>query len=241
MSVATRFDFDWRPSRREAVLGAAVLNAELLALLVYLLVNPVAVQTWRYILYGLLWINVGLLAVAKTTPSPSNRRTRRLAFVVAVGYFLLLAVVGGLVSLAAGNPLATLLNGGAAAEVGSTTSVAVRMLPPGWGPAFVYDGAIFRLVLMPYKVVGYVALAYLVYATTIDAASASLSGVLGLFSCVSCAWPVLGSLVTSVFGSGSAVAVAATTWPYDLSTLAFLSAVALLYYRPTIGRGDGGE
>jgi hypothetical protein len=85
---------------------------------------------------------------------------------------------------------------------------------------------------MPYKLVGYLALAYLVYATVLDAAGTVVSGSLGLLSCVSCTWPVVGSLVTSLFGSGSAVVVAATTWPYDISTAAFLATVALLTWRP---------
>jgi hypothetical protein len=106
-------------------------------------------------------------------------------------------------------------------------------LPPGMGPAVLYQGAVLRLVLLPYEVVGYAALSYLVYVGVLESAGSTVSGVVGLFSCVSCAWPVVGAVVTTLFGSGSAVALAATTWPYDLSTLVFLSAVGLLYWRPS--------
>jgi hypothetical protein len=105
-------------------------------------------------------------------------------------------------------------------------------LPPGYGPAVLYDGTVLRIVLEPYKVVGYLALAYLVYRTVLDTASVALSGVVGLFSCVSCMWPVLGMVATSIFGSGSVVAAFALDQPYGVSTLVFLSAVALLYYQP---------
>jgi hypothetical protein len=240
MSFATLSAPDWRPSRQELLVGAAVLNAELLAVLLYLAFEPVRIQSWRFIFYGFLWINVGIFAIAKTDPAPTDPRTRRIAFLVAAGYFLLLAVAGGILGPSHSSPLAALITDGHTHSHGATTAGAsfdVRMLPPGWGPSFIYQGGWVILILMPYKVVGYVALAYLVYATVIDAVTASLSGALGLFSCISCAWPVLGSLVTSIFGSGSAVAVAATTWPYDISTVAFLGAVGLLMWRPLVG-GD---
>lgn len=240
MSFATRTLPDLRPSKQELLFWAAVLNAELLAVLLYLLVTPVRVESWRFILYGFLWINAGIFAVRKTTPTPTDPRTRRIAILVAAGYFLLLAVAGGILGPSHSSPIAALLTDGHVHSHATTTATAsyeLRWLPPGWGPAFVYQGAWVMLILMPYKVIGYVALTYLVYATVIDAATASLSGALGLFSCVSCAWPILGSITASIFGSGSAVAVAATTWPYDISTVAFLGAVGLLLWRPLVGDG----
>jgi hypothetical protein len=232
MSTATRPD--WRPTRSDLLVGAAVVNAELLAVLVYLAVEPVVVDSWRFIVYGFLWINAGLYAVAKTTPAPADRRTRRLALAVGAAYFLVLAAAGGIVGPSHTSPLASLLTDGHLHSHGASAagSLELRPLPPGWGPALVYQGSWLLVVLMPYKVVGYLALAYLVYATVIDAAGAAVPGTLGLLSCVSCTWPVVGSLVTSVFGSGSAVVVAATTWPYDVSTAAFLATVALLTWRP---------
>ncbi|WP_380674922.1 DUF7546 family protein [Salinigranum sp. GCM10025319] len=232
MSTATRTD--WVPDRRDLLVGAAVVNAELLVVLVYLAVEPVTVDSWRFILYGFLWINAGLYAVAKTTPAPADTRTKRLALLVAGGYFLVLAVAGGIVGPSHTSPLASLLTDGHLHSHGTATAGGfdLRLLPPGWGPALVYQGAWLSVILMPYKVIGYLSLAYLVYATAIDAAGTVVSGSLGVLSCVSCTWPVVGSLVTSLFGSGSAVVVAATTWPYDVSTVAFLATVALLTWRP---------
>jgi hypothetical protein len=232
MSTATRTD--WVPDRRDLLIGAIVVNAELLVVLVYLAIEPVTVDSWRFIVYGFLWINAGLYAVAKTTPAPATPRTKRLALLVAGGYFLVLAVAGGIVGPSHTSPLASLLTDGHLHSHGTATagSFDLRLLPPGWGPALVYQGAWLSVILMPYKVIGYLSLSYLVYATVIDAAGTVVSGTLGLLSCVSCTWPVVGSLVTSLFGSGSAVVVAATTWPYDVSTVAFLATVALLTWRP---------
>jgi hypothetical protein len=237
MSTITRFD--WRPTRRDLLVAGAVLNAELLVVLLYLLVEPVTIDDWRFILYGFLWINVGLYAVAKTTPAAASTRTRRVALVIAAGYFLVLAVAGGVLGPSHSSPIASLLTDGHlhSHSTGTAGTFDLRLLPPGWGPALVYQGSWIILILMPYKVVGYLSLAYLVYATVIDAARTAVPGSLGLLSCVSCTWPVVGSVVASVFGSGSAIVVAATTWPYDVSTVAFLATVTLLLWRPLARSG----
>ena len=78
---------------------------------------------------------------------------------------------------------------------------------------------------------GYLALAWLVYATVIDAAGSAVTGVLGLLSCVSCSWPILASLLTGI-GGGGALAAAAQSQSYELSTVVFVVTVALLYWRP---------
>ncbi len=112
--------------------------------------------------------------------------------------------------------------------------LAYRSLPPGFGPALLYSGSVVSLNLFPYQVVGYAALAYLVYATVLDAAGSAVSGLLGLFSCVSCTWPVIGTVVAGLFGSGSAVYAFALSRSFLLSTLVFVSAVALLRWRPDL-------
>ncbi len=92
---------------------------------------------------------------------------------------------------------------------------------------------------MPARVVGYLALGYLVYATVIDAAGAAVSGIVGLFSCVSCSWPILASLLSGVAGGGSALVAATFDFSYDISTVVFLVTVALLYWRPLVGSHFG--
>jgi hypothetical protein len=168
------------------------------------------------LLQPFVWINVGLLAVLTTRPPPTSARRRYVGLAVAVGYFLLLSYFGGL------------LAGG----MGSGFVGVNWTLPPGYSPRLFYDGVLLSLTLEPYKVAGYAALAYLVYVTVLDAAGAALSGVVGLFSCVSCTWPILGTVLTGLFGGASAVAGFATGQPYGASTLVFLSAIGLLYWRP---------
>lgn len=222
MSNATTDWLDRVRPRRETILWAVlVVNLELLVLGLYWiasdvrLIDPAAVRYW---LYPFVWINVGAWAILRTRPAPGGRRQRRIAAAIAVGYFLLLASVGGLVGPAAPGPTAF--------------RISALDIPPGWGPALLYNGAVLSVTLLPFKVVGYVALAYLVYATVIDAAGSAVTGLFGLLSCVSCTWPIIASVVTGVFGGGAALAGAVYSQSYDISTAVFVVTVALLYWRP---------
>jgi len=66
----------------------------------------------------------------------------------------------------------------------------------------------------------------------VETAGSAWAGMIGLFSCVSCTWPVLGTVLASAVGSSSVVVVFAVNQPYAASTLVFLSALGLLLWRP---------
>lgn len=208
-----------RITPRTVAAASGLLGLELLALILYYADPAVTLTAPRYAVYGLVWVNVGLAVLATLDVAPASRRTRRRALAVAAAYLAALAVAGGLVGLSAG----------------PAGGVRIAWLPPGWGPALLYSGGGVAVVLMPARVVGYLALAALVYATVVDASGAGVVGLLGLLSCVSCSWPILAGLVSGLAGSGSALAAATAGLSYDLSTLVFLATVALLYWRP-VGR-----
>ena len=212
-SAASRFGI------RDLLYGALVGDALAALAVAYTLLAGISITQPRYALYGLLWVFVGVLVLWKTEPAPADDSTRRRAAAVALVYFVALAVAGGVV--------VTAMRPGAG-EFG----VRLATLAPGWGPAPVFSSPWAALVLMPARVVGYAALAYLVYATVIDASGAAVSGVVGLLSCVSCSWPILASLATGLFGAGTAVAGTALAFSYDVSTAVFLVTVGLLYWRP---------
>lgn len=207
----------FRPTRGTLLWGAVLVNAELLALLFYLAQPAVTATAIRYYVYPFIWINVGLWALVRVSPPKASHRRRVVAGVLAVGYFLVLAYASGLVGPGLG---------------AMATGLRIAPLPPGSGPALVYGGESLQLALFPYKIVGYVALAALVYATVLDVARSAIGGILGLFSCVSCTWPVIASFVGGIAGSSSAVANAALSGSYGLSTVVFVITVALLYWRP---------
>lgn len=207
-----------RSTRSVALAAGVILVVEALLVVGYAAQPRVSVTNPLVFVYPFVWIDVATLAVL-TTPLPrATHRRRSIGAVVAVVYFAALAYFGGLWGPGSGMM-----------PVHVTWS-----LPPGYGPALLYDGQLLRVVLVPYKIVGYVALTFLVYTTVLDAARTAASGLLGLFSCVSCAWPLLGTVVTGIFGSTSALAAVTLGHAYGLSTLVFLSAIGLLWWRPTL-------
>ncbi|GAD52112.1 ABC transporter, ATP-binding protein homolog [Halarchaeum acidiphilum MH1-52-1] len=194
----------------------ALLNAELLATLAYVLLAPGTPTDVLVYVYPWVWIDVALWAVLRTRPTPTSRRVRWASYAIGVAYFLLVGYAGGLYHLS-----------------GTGLGLSVHWLPLGWGPAPIYSAGAFTVVLMPFKVAGYAALASLVSCTVRDASASALSGLLGLVSCVSCAWPVLATIATGIFGSASVLTSITMTRAYGVSTVVFVASVLALTWRPT--------
>lgn len=211
-----------RPDPGLVVAGGTVIAVELFAVGLYLGFTTATVVDPLILVYPLVWINVGLWALWRTDPPAVDGRRRLVVGSLAIGYFLVLAVVGGVVNLSPMVP-----------DQAPQLRIAYATLPPGFGPALFYTTPVVGLALLPYQVIGYLALAYLVYATVLEAAGSAVSGLLGLFSCVSCTWPVIGTILAGLFGSGSAVYALALSQSIPLSTVVFVSAVALLRWRPS--------
>jgi hypothetical protein len=197
----------------------SVVTVELALVTAYLAVTDVVVTEPRYVVYPFVWINFGLWAMLRVETPSVDRRQWAVALGMAGGYLLLLFWAGGVLLVGLAEPLP----GGAVASV--------HWNLPGWGPTVVYGTPRLRLSIIPFKVVGYVAMTYLVYARLLDATRAVLSGALGLLSCVGCTFSILLPLIgaTSLFGS------TLTGLSWDLSTLVFLLTVALLYWADELG------
>jgi len=213
------------PGVRGLSVAFAALTAEVVVVLLYLSSSTGTFEDPLTLVYPFVWLNAAAVAVWVTTVPPASGRRRAVAVAVALGYLVVLGYFGGV------------LRPGYAFVAGPSTPgwYLSTGLPPGYGPAAVYEGALATVVFVPYKLVGYATLAYLVYATVVDAAGAAVSGVLGLLSCVSCSWPVVAAVVSGVAGSGSALAAAAYDQSLGLSTLVFVLTLVLLAWRPTIG------
>lgn len=225
-SVTTRVGDRLGLDRTGVLWGLLLVDLEVLIFAGYLLFENVRISDPFILVFPFLWINVALWAIASTRVPTVADRTRYVGLAIAAGYFLVLAYVGGVIGLGH-------------AFHGHAHFFGARWawpLPPGWGPAFIYSGTWIQVQLAPYKVIGYAALAYLVYATLLDAAGSAVVGVVGLFSCVSCTWPVLGTIAAGLFGGASGASTAVLNQSYLLSTVVFLSSVALLKWVPTIRR-----
>lgn len=218
--MSTTYRFNRFELRRDTLVWAALLvNTQLLLVVAYDVLSPNEITGLTAVLVPLVWITVGILAIVRTDPPAASQRQRTIALAIATAYFGLLGYFGGIWSQAITD-----------LPVGVT--VAMFSGPPGWTPRVTINTSVFFVHLLPWKVVGYAALAYMIYATILDAAGSAISGVFGLLSCVSCTWPVIATIATSVLGGGAAVAGVIYDQSYLLSTVVFVVTVGLLYWRP---------
>ncbi|ELZ74458.1 hypothetical protein G3A49_11295 [Haloferax volcanii] len=208
---------------------AALCWVEALAVGAYLSAAPERVESLRYLFYPFVWITVGAAAVLWTEPPRASARARVVAGAVAAAYFLVLAALAGLVSV----DLAALFGSHGHAAAHYPTGWQFSLAAPGWGPRVGYAGEVVSATFVPYRVAGYLALAYLVYAAALDAARRALSGALGLVSCVGCTVPLVGGLTAGAAG-GTGVVSALRALSVDISTLVFVAAVALLALGPSL-------
>ena len=214
----------YAPRRSTLLWGALVVNTQLLLLALFVAVSEFD-PTW-FMLYPVVWISVGLWAFVRVDPPDAPSSRRLFAGAAAAAYLLVLFVVGGVI-----NPGTAFVEGGGFESV----RLALVDLPPGWAPALLVTGTWVSLSLLPPLVIGYAALAYLLYAALLDATRGVFAGALGLFSCLSCTLPILAAGVAAITG-GSGGLLLASVWDLDyrLSTVIFLLTVALLYWRPLI-------
>lgn len=202
-----------------------LLAVECGLLITYFTVTTATVSEYRYLLYPFVWINVSLWTATRVRPPVTTRRRMAVGTVVAASYFFVLLALSGIVSLTA--------------TTGSPAGTDVYWVVPGWGPLVTYEGSVFRLSIVPFEVIGYTILSYLVYVNVIGAIQGALSGTIGLASCVSCATPVLTTLVGGVSGVSSSTISAAYRWSYDIGTGLFVIAVGLLYWSQKRSGSDG--
>jgi len=221
MSTITR-RFSGSFDRQDLLYGALLVNTELLLVAMHALFGGTNATSWQGIfqyIYPLVWINAGLLVIVKTTPPPVPTKARRKAIAVGAVYFLILAAIGGIIR--PGSP-----------GIESYVQFNLLYLPPGWNPMLAYFSPLVSVTLIPYKLVGYWALAYLVYVMVLDTAGLSWGTLTGLFSCVSCVMGILVPTLSSVLGGTGAVVGQLVPESYGASTVVYLVSLALLYWRP---------
>lgn len=209
---------------------ASLLAAEFLALLAYFGLTSATMTEPRYMLYPLLWIAVGVWAVLRVDPPAASERARWAAGGLAAVYTLALAGLTGLVAVY------LTIGEGAPHAHAHVHGLSITMAPPGWGPRVAFATDLFHVYVVPFRVVGYLALGYLLYVNALDAVTATVPGVLGVATCLSCALPLASSVAGAV--GGAALAGAVATYSLDISTAAFLLAAGLLAWRPG-RRADG--
>jgi len=168
-----------------------------------------------------VWITLGAWVVVNTPLPDELPWYAPLIGVVSGFYFVLLLYLGGLVgTVSAASP--------------ETASFFISGASPGWGPILGYTGDAVYARLVPFQVVGYAALSYLVFVALTDTATSIVGAAVGLVSCVGCTWPLVAGAVSVVGGAGVGVGAAGApevvrAFSYELSTVVFVVAVVVLH------------
>ncbi|MDG5774833.1 hypothetical protein VB773_15225 [Haloarculaceae archaeon H-GB2-1] len=205
-----------RTHSREVAVLVLVVAVELLLVAAHFTFTAAEVRSLGSVLAPFVWMNVGLWAVLRTSVPAVPDRQRAGAVAVGAVYFLVLGWLSGLFGIVTDAP-------------SLVTGFHVGRGSPGW-ERLVYVAPPVFVSLVPYKLVGYLSLAYLVYASVLDAASSVVSGTLGILSCISCTFPVIASLLAGVVGGASGIATIYAN-AVLVSTVVYVLAVGLLYWR----------
>lgn len=222
-TLRERSDGDDGPLVGQGARWGLLLAGEAALVVAYFWVTGATVTRLGYVLAPFVWMNAGIWAVLRVgVPDDPRPRRRLLAGTVAAGYVVLLLAVTGLVGLYSGD---------------TVVFVDVGLPSPGWGPVVRYRGTMLYATLVPYRLAGYLALGFLLYAALLDTAGAALSGAFGLASCVSCGFSVVLSVLAGVTGGSAAAAGALYAASVEVSTAAYLLSLVLLLWRPGTGGG----
>ncbi|TQQ80168.1 DUF7546 family protein [Halonotius roseus] len=189
-----------------AVVAAVMLGAAIAA---YLNGTNAVVTELRSLAYPVVWIVVSLAAAVWIGRTVQGRPRRWRGIAVGGGYTLGIAWLSGL--------------------IGSTTGgfpPRIHAAPPGWGPIVLYDSGLIRLSIVPFKLIAYLALGYVIYTLVAAHRGSIRAAVLGVVSCVSCTGPLLVAVVGAIGGTQATTAVA--TAGYDIATVALVATFGLL-------------
>ncbi|MFW5974327.1 MAG: DUF7546 family protein [Natrialbaceae archaeon] len=193
---------------RETLLALAVLVVHVGLVFVYLARTETAVQSTRQLLYPVVWVVLSVYLVAAFRRRGPNPTRSRVAVGVAVGYFLLLAAVGSTIGVGDG-----------------TTGTTLVWASPGWGPIVLYSAGPVEGALVPFELIGYLALSWGVASAVAASSRGVFAGLVGVFTCIGCVLPVVAAVV-GLFGGTAAAAQPATT-SYGLATAVFAATIVL--------------
>lgn len=222
-TVEQRID-EFSPYLRQMTVFNLLFAAQLVAAVVYAVVFEVPVSSFRCFLIPFVWITISVMAVWYTKPASSDTKYTLLGVTISAGYFLLVLYLSGMVG-----PQTTSVE----SVTGSSGTGVEWWASLGWGPIVMYSGEWVSAAFIPYQLVGYLALAYLLYAAVLDITKSAAAGIIGLAPCPGCAAPLLTPLLAGVAGTSSAFALL-LAYTYEISTIFFVGAVTLLYWRPTL-------
>ena len=203
-------DIHRRLSPLQFAVGSAIVVVSVLAAATasYLSVQQPTLTDGRVLVYPVVWSTAAIAAAVWVSRTVRVRPRRWLGAAVGVSYTVALLWLSGTLGASAGMP---------------TSQLALAL--PGWGPILLYDNGLVSLAIVPFTLVAYLSLGYIV-AVLVSAAGSARTAALGMASCVSCAAPLL-LAVAGLFGGSQATTMVASAG-YDLATVVLLVTFGLL-------------
>jgi len=191
------------------VSGAIVLLVQVTAIFAYLDIQQPTLTSFGPMVYPVVWITAGIVAAVWVGRTVDSRRQRGLGVAVGGVYTVTLLWLSGILSAGSG-----------------TGTLMVQSTLPGWGPIVHYHGSLAHLSIVPFELIAYLTLGYIVYVLVADSGGSVRAAVLGFGSCVSCTASALLAAAGAV-GSTQLSSVVATAG-YDTATVVLLITYGLL-------------
>ncbi len=203
-------------SVRNIFLWIFIVFIELVIVWIYFLLSSSQPTDLRYLAYPFIWINTSVWVVYKTEHiSSENKYITVLVLFISIFYFLVLLYIPGLIGFSTQK---------------STEGLYLSIVTPGWGPIISYTGNLIQFTIIPFQVIGYLSISYLIYISLLNTTKSSIvGGLLGLFTCVGCVTPIFASLLGFLGGGLTSLTTSAYSFSYDIGTIIFLITIWLLY------------
>ncbi len=193
---------------RASLVALSVLVVHVGAILAYAQMTGTVIAPERAMV-PLVWVAFAVWLVVHLHHRARRTGSNAMALAVGVGYFLLLAAIGGSIGLGT-----------------ESSGLTIELATPGWGPIVLYGAAFVQVAVVPFELVGYLALSYGVYRAVAATSRGALAGLFGLFACIGCTLPLIAAVV-SVF-TGATVAIQPGSATYELATAVFVLTVVVL-------------
>ena len=217
-------DMTLSPTRRNFLfLFLFIFILEFSLTLVYLLYSGVILTDPLILLYPFLWINSSIFVLLLILPTNVPIPRRLPALFLGFLYFVVLAYLSSI--LDPGH----IFHNHTSFDHDFGLRVAFASMPPGWAPSIFYRGNLISIYALFFELIGYISLSYLFYRSVLSFDRFAFSGAIGVFSCVSCTWPLIGTYLASISGSSLPLFLS-THQSYGFSTLIFITALSLLFW-----------
>ena len=200
-----------------------LLFLELLLAIIYASSPNIVLTDPIVLVYPFIWINVGIVAVILLKPTSITLRKKIPSAFLGIMYFCILSYFSSILTLGHS------FHGHVSSDHNFGFGIIISSIPPGWAPAFFYTGVLVSVYIFLFQLVGYLSLSYLVYRSILRFNKSALSGLIGIFSCVSCTWPLIGTYLGGISGISFSL-IMSTHQSYGISTLVFISTALLLFF-----------